>query len=162
MHSRQGQWIEKETLVRALLVALTVPGLFLASPSAFASVVHDKDSWFHVTESEHDFNICGDLATFNFESTGHVITTETKSGFHFTFIDNDVYTVDFDDPALGTWTARATETSTFNATPGDVITLHVGNNNIEGDVRIRELTTLIIGPDGDVRVDRTTFEVVGC
>src|SRR5918995_1731815 len=68
MHSRRHQWIEKETLVRTLLAALAVPGILLAPSPASASVVHDKDSWFDVTWSEHDFNICGDLATFNVES----------------------------------------------------------------------------------------------
>lgn len=41
------------------------------------------------------------------------------------------------------------------------MTLHVGNNNLEGDVRIRELLTLVIGADGEVRVDSADFEVVG-
>ena len=140
---------------------LMIAVMWVAS-AASAGVVHEKDSWFNLTETEHNFNICGDLATFTFESTGHAIATETKEGFHFTFVDNDFYTVDFDDPALGTWTARATETGNFNATPGDVTTLHIGNNNIEGDVRIRELLTLVIGPGGEVRVDRAVFEVVGC
>jgi hypothetical protein len=139
----------------ALLLVATM------SPAA-ADVVHEKDSWHNLTGTEHAFNICGDLATFTFESTGHTIATDTGSGFHFTFVNNVTYTVDFDDPALGTWTARATETAAFNATPGDVMTLHMGNNNIEGDVRIRELLTLVIGPGGEVRVDRTVFEVVGC
>lgn len=150
------------TARRAMYSTILMIAVVWPASAAWAGVVHEKDSWFNRTETQHDFNICGDLATFTSESTGHFIATETKGGFHFTFVDNDVYTVDFDDPALGTWTARATETSTFNATPGDVITLHVGNNNIEGDVRIRELRTLVIGPGGEVRVDRTVFEVVGC
>jgi hypothetical protein len=122
----------------------------------------DRDSWHNLTFTGHDINICGDLATFTGSATGHAIATDTGSGFHFTLVDNVTYTVDFDEPALGTWTARATETNTFNATPGDVMTLHFGNNNIEGDVRIRELMTLVIGPGGEVRVDRAVFEVVGC
>ena len=134
--------------------------MVVPSPASAAEVV--VDSWQDRIDVDHDVNICGDLATFTVSSTGHVITTDTGSGFHFTFADVDMYTVDFDDPSLGVWEGRATETSTFNATPGDVITLHVGNNNIEGDVRIRELTTLIIGPDGEVRVDTEVFEVVGC
>jgi len=147
----------------ALGGAVALPLFLMATISpAAAEVVHEKSSWRNLSLTEHDFNICGDLATFTFESTGHAIATDTGSGFHFTFVDNDSYTVDFDDPALGTWTARATETSTFNATPGDVMTLHIGNNNIEGDVRIRELLTLVIGPGGEVRVDRAVFEVVGC
>ena len=147
---------------RAMYSILLMIAVLWPASAASAAVLHEKDSWFNRTETAHDFNICGDLATFTFVTRGHSITTETARGFHFTFVENGVYTVDFDDPALGTWTARFTETTTFNATPGDVITLHIGNNNIEGDVRIRELETLVIGPGGEVRVERTVAEVVGC
>ena len=148
---------------RAIIcVAAAASALLAQAPAASAAVVPDKESWFHLEDVEHDVNICGDLATFTAESTGHTVAVDTGDGFHFDFVDVDFYTVDFDDPALGTWTARATETFQFNATPGDVLTVHVGNNNLEGDVRIRELLTLVIGPDGEVRVDRTDFEVVGC
>ena len=134
-----------------------------AASAASADVIHEKDSWFNRAGSDPDVvNICGDLATFTFDTTGHVITTATAEGIHVNFIHNDVYTVDFDDPALGTWTRRATYTEIFNATPGDVITMHFGNNSKEGDVRIRELVTLVIGPGGEVRVDRQVFEFVGC
>ena len=150
------------TARRAMYSILLMIAVMWPASAASADVLHEKDSWFNRTETEHDFNICGDLATFAFESTGHAITTETARGFHFTLVENGKYTVDFDDPALGTWTARFTETINFNATPGDVVTLHVGNNNIEGDVRIRELQTLVIGPGGEVRVDRTVVEIVGC
>jgi hypothetical protein len=152
----------------ATVYALVVVSSIAASTPAAAqppnkeqsAVIHE--SWHRLVTTQHDFNICGDLATFTFESTGHATAVDTGNGFHFTFTDVDFYTVDFDDPTLGTWTARATETSHFNATPGDVVTLHVGNNNIEGDVRIRELQTLVIGPGGEVRVDRAVAEVVGC
>jgi hypothetical protein len=151
------------TSIRAsLTVAASTALLLSVAPSAAAEVVHERSTWQNLLTVDHDVNICGDLATFTTESTGHAIATETEDGFHFTFVDNDVYTVDFDDPALGTWTARATETAAFNATPGDVITLQVGNNNIEGGVRIHELMTLVIGPGGEVRVERSVFEVVGC
>jgi hypothetical protein len=145
---------------RLLMLVLTGLVLSVTSPATAADVV--RDSWSNRIEIQHDVNICGDLATFTFSSTGHVITTDTGSGFHFEFVDVDMYTVDFDDPSMGVWEGRATETSTFNATPGDVITLHVGNNNIEGDVRIRELKTLVISPDGQIRVDTEVFDVVGC
>lgn len=145
---------------RFVMLFLTGVMMAVAPPAAAAEVV--RDSWHNRTGIQHDVNICGDLATFTFSSTGHTIAIDTGSGFHFEFVDVDMYTVDFDDPSLGVWEGRATETATFNATPGDVITLHVGNNNIEGEVRIRELTTLVIGPDGTVRVDTEVFEVVGC
>jgi len=145
-----------------MCVAAAASALLAQAPTASAAVVSDKESWHHLVTVEHAVNICGDLATFTFESTGHTVAVDTGSGYHFEFVDVDFYTVDFDDPALGTWTARATETAHFNATPGDVVTLHVGNNNLEGDVRIRELLTLVIGADGEVRVDSADFEAVGC
>jgi hypothetical protein len=151
------------TPVTTTLTAVASTALLLSvAPPAAAEVLHERSIWKDLLTVDHDFNICGNLATFTTESTGHAIATETEDGFHFTFVDNDVYTVDFDDPALGTWNGRATETTTFNATPGDVITLQVGNNNIEGDVRIHEQMTLVIGADGEVRVERSDFEVVGC
>ena len=150
------------TARRAMYSILLMIAVMWPASAASADVLHEKDSWFNRTETAHDFNICGDLATFTFVTRGHAISTETAQGSHFTLVENGKYTVDFDDPALGTWTARFTETINFNATPGDVVTLHVGNNNIEGDVRIRELQTLVIGPGGEVRVDRAVFEVVGC
>ncbi len=128
---------------------------------ADASVVHEKDSWQNITETSHDFNICGDLATFTFTLRGHTHATDTGSGFHFNMVATGKYTVEFDDPALGTWSARLTENAAFNATPGGVVTLHIGNNSNEGGVRIHELVTLVIGPDGTVRVDRAVAEVVG-
>jgi hypothetical protein len=142
--------------------AAALSAVALQAPYASAAAVPERESTHHVVSSAHDLNICGDLATFTFELTGHSTAVDTGNGFHFSLAEVAFYTVDFDDPALGTWTARATETIQFNATPGDVVTLHIGNNNIEGDVRIRELMTLVIGPGGAVRVERTVAEVVGC
>jgi hypothetical protein len=142
--------------------AAALSAVAVQAPYASAAAVPERESTHHVVTSGHDLNICGDLATFTFESTGHSTAVDTGNGFHFSLTEVAFYTVDFDDPALGTWTARATETIQFNATPGDVVTLHVGNNNIEGDVRIRELMTLVVGPDGTVRVERTVAQVVGC
>ncbi|MBA2699702.1 MAG: hypothetical protein H0U61_13200 [Nocardioidaceae bacterium] len=132
------------------------------APSAAASAVHEKDSFHNATEVEHDFNICGDLATFTFTVSGHTVATDTGAGFHISGAEHGRYTVDFDDPALGSWSARFAENFSFNATPGGTVTLHIANNNVEGDVRIHESLTLIVGPDGDVRVDRTVAEVDGC
>lgn len=129
---------------------------------ADAAVVHQKDSWQNITETGHDMNICGDLATFTFTLRGHTHATDNGSGFHFNMVATGKYTVEFDDPALGTWSARLTENAAFNATPGDVVTLHIGYNANEGSVRIHELVTLVIGPDGTVRVDRAVGEAVGC
>jgi hypothetical protein len=55
------------------------------------------ESRHHLVTTQHDFNICGDLATFTFETTGHTTPVDTGNGFHFSFTDVDFYTVDFDD-----------------------------------------------------------------
>jgi len=133
-----------------------------AAPAASADVVHDKQSWHHATETQHDFNICGDLATFTFTTTGHTISTDTGTGFHVNGVENGKYTVVFDDPSLGEWDAQFTETFHFNATPGGTVNSEVGNNNIEGNVRIHELMTFTVSPDGVVHVDKTVAVVDGC
>jgi len=133
-----------------------------AAVPASAVVVHDVESWHHLTKTAHDFNICGDLATFTFTTTGHAISTDTGAGFHFNDVENGKYTLVFDDTALGTWTARFTETFHFNATPGGVVNIEVGNNSIEGTVRIHELMTFTVDPAGVVHVDKTVAVVDGC
>ena len=102
-------------------ILLMIAVMWPASAASAAGCT--RDSWFNRTETEH--NISTSAVTSRpsrSRSTGHAISTETAQGSHFTFVDHGVYTVDFDDPALGIWTARFTETFTFNATPGDVIT----------------------------------------
>src|SRR5215213_5055567 len=82
---------------RAMCSILLILAVLWPASAASAEVVHDKDSWFNRTSTGHDLNICGDLATFTFETRGHSISTETARGFHVTLIENGVYTVDFDD-----------------------------------------------------------------
>jgi hypothetical protein len=124
--------------------------------------VHEKESWHHRTFVAHDFNICGDLGTFTFDTSGHVISTDTGTGFHFNLAEVATYTLVFDDPALGTWSARATESTVFNANPGDKVTFHTAFNSFEGPVKIRERVTLVIDANGVVRVDNAIAEVDGC
>lgn len=150
--------------MRLHIVGLPVAAvvLSLAPAVATADVVHHKESWRHRITVVHDFNICGDLATFTFDSSGHMITTDTGSGFHLSFQERDTYTVDFDDPALGTWTARSTETGSFHATPGGAETFHFIANEREGPVRIHYRETFVVDANGNVRVDAAQFEVDGC
>jgi hypothetical protein len=63
---------------------------------------------------------------------------------------------------LGTWLARATESTVFNANPGDTLTFHTAFNSFEGPVKIRERVTLVIDANGVVRVDNAIAEVDGC
>jgi hypothetical protein len=50
----------------------------------------------------------------------------------------------------------------FNATPGGTVVIASAFNSFEGPIRIHEMTTLVVGPDGSVRVDNATFVVDEC
>ena len=63
--------------------AAVVAAAAVQAPYASATVVHERESTHRVVTSEHDLNICGDLATFTFESTGHSTAVDTGDGFHF-------------------------------------------------------------------------------
>ena len=152
-----------DKIMRVRTVApLTALLLITVMPVAEAAAVHEKESWHHQTFVAHDFNICGDLGTFTFDTSGHVISTDTGTGFHFNLAEVATYTLVFDDPALGTWSARATESTVFNANPGDTVTFHTAFNSFEGPVKIRERVTLVIDANGVVRVDNAIAEVDGC
>jgi hypothetical protein len=144
------------------VASLTALLLITVMSAAEAAAVHEKESWHHRTFVAHDFNICGDLGTFTFDTSGHVISTDTGAGFHFNVAEVVTYTLVFDDPALGTWSARATESTVFNANPGDTVIFHAAFNSFEGPVKIRERVTLVIGADGVVGIDKAIAEVDGC
>jgi len=61
--------------------------------------------------------------------------------------------VTFDDPALGVWRGRGTETDAFTASPGDVQQLHMIFNGSEGPVRIHEHLQVVVAADWTLRVD---------
>ena len=65
------------TAGRAMYSILLMIAVMWPASAASADVLHEKDSWFNRTETEHDFNICGDLATFTFVTSGHAISTDT-------------------------------------------------------------------------------------
>jgi hypothetical protein len=46
--------------------------------------------------------------------------------------------------------------------PTEIDTLSTVANTFEGPVRIHERTTLVVGPDGAVRVEGSQFDFVGC
>jgi len=145
---------------RLVLLAAVTPLLLM--PSAGADVVHQKESWVHQTTVAHDFNVCGDLATFTFDARGHLFTTDTGSGFHVSYQDHYTYTLVFDDPALGTWSARTTETGSFHATPGGAGVDRFTLVAFEGPVTIRERFVFVVDAKGEVRVDTDVAEVDGC
>jgi hypothetical protein len=120
---------------------------------AAATVTHDGSRTFRVTETAHDLNICGFPATFDFVVSAEWHSTETDRGFHFQLTEIARWTVTFDDPALGVWDGRSTETDTFTATPGEVLEGHLVFNGSEGPVRIHEHQQVVVAADGSLRVD---------
>jgi hypothetical protein len=135
------------TLVGALVCAVGFPA------SAAATATHDGSRTFRVHESAHDLNICGFPATFDFVVTTEWHAVEANGRFHFQLTEIARWTVTFDDPALGIWQGRGTETDAFNASPGEAFQLHVVFNGREGPVRIHENQHVIVGADGDLQVD---------
>jgi hypothetical protein len=145
-------------LVCAIICAAALPA------GAAATVAHDGSRTFRVTESGHDLNICGFPGTFNMVISGEWHSTETSAGFHYQLSEVSRWTVTFDDPALGVWSGRGTETISFTASPGDVLTFHDIFNGSEGPVRIHEHQTFVVAADGTLRVniDQVTTDYASC
>jgi len=134
-------------IVCAIACAVAFPAV------AAATVTHDGSRTFRVTETEHNYNICGFFGTFDFVVTSEWHSTEANGGFHFQLTEVSRWTVTFDDPALGVWDGRGTETIAFTASPGDVLQFHVIFNGSEGPVRIHEHEQIVVAADGTLRVD---------
>jgi hypothetical protein len=146
-----------------LVCAIACAAAFPAG--AFASATHGRSRTFRVTEPPaHDLNICGFPGTFNMVISGEWNSTETSAGYHFQLSEVSRWTVTFDDPALGIWSGRGTETISFTASPGDVVTFHDIFNGSEGPVRIHEHQTFVVAPDGTLRVDinQVTTDYTAC
>jgi hypothetical protein len=120
---------------------------------AAATVSHDGSRTFRVTETDHDLNICGFPATFDFVVTTEWHSVETAGSFHFQLTEIARWTVTFDDRALGVWNGRSTVTDTFDASPGVVLQGHLIFNGSEGPVRIHEHQQVVVAADGTLRVD---------
>lgn len=152
--------------VAVLVSIMLAAGLFLAAaPAAAAPVDVVRDQIVEVGGGgEPNFNICGDLGRFDF----NVITRYTvvyhpdSEYFHFEAVSIGSYTLTFLDPSLGVWKGTIREVGTGQATPGGTFVLTLRFNSFEGPVRIQELITNVVGPDGTIRVDRSTATVVGC
>jgi hypothetical protein len=149
---------------RRLLTVLALAVGLLCVPSAASAtppeVVHEQQV---ILESGTDLNICGDLAVFQFSGKASFTFVDMSDGvFHFQATEGGTYTVTFLDSSLGVWESRWRETASVQATPGGTFTLSVTNNSREGPVRIHELTTFVVGPDGTIRVDSYKTDVVGC
>ena len=152
---------------RLIPVAGVVAGLMTAITPAVAQaaappeVVHDQVMF--TGEDLNVVNICGDLADFRFSGEFQfTFVGMSDDVFHFESRSIGTYTVTFLDPSKGVWQATIREVDTVQATAGGTFTMVGVSNSFEGPVRIHELTTVVVGPDGTVRVDRSTVNFVGC
>jgi len=141
----------------AALAALAITGPALAALPG--KVDQFRDSIHHATEVEHDVNICGDLGTFTFDVTSHTHAVDNGTTFVFDLHETYTYTLVFDDPALGTWTAHAAENIHFVANPGGTVFQNTFNSK-EGPIQIIQHAQFHTDAAGNVRVDRT-FEKIG-
>jgi hypothetical protein len=148
---------------RLLVLMATLVGLVLVPASqAVASVEQVHDTVRHDVFTVHDSNICGNEGTFTFDVSSHTHVVDMGDGrFAFNFTQVYTYTLVFDDPTLGTWTARTTETIVHvsNAS-GDII--HDNQSAREGPVQIIVHQQLRFETDGTVTVDREFERIVGC
>ena len=134
-------------LVGALACAVGFPA------AAAATATHEGSRTFRVHESGHDLNICGFPDTFDFVVTTEWHAVEANGRVHSQLTEIARWTVTFDDPALGVWDGRGTETEVFTASPGEAFQFHVIFNGSEGPVRIHEHQQVVVGADGNQRVD---------
>lgn len=149
---------------RVIPIACTIACIAAFPAPAAATAIHDGARGTEVTEDVHDLNICGFLGTFDMVTRFEWHSTEANGGYHFQMTERSRWTVTFDDPALGVWDGRGTETTAFNASPGDVLTFHTVFNGREGPVRIHEHQTFVVGADGTLRVnnDQVTTDYGAC
>jgi hypothetical protein len=138
---------------RALLVVCAIACAAALPAVAAATVTHDGSRTFRVTETGHNFNICGQLGTFDMVISTEWHATEANGGIHFQLTETSRWTVTFDDPALGVWNGRGTETAVLAQTRGQTLEYHLIFNGSEGPVRIHEFLQILVAADGTVRVD---------
>jgi hypothetical protein len=145
-------------LVATIAAALLA---FLPTTGALATVDQSHDSVHHEVKTGHDSNICGNPGTFTFDVTSHTHTIDNGKNYVFDLHETYRYTLVFDDPALGTWTAHAAENIHLVANRrGD--TFKSTFNSKEGPVQIIQHVTFRTDADGNVSADRTYERVVGC
>jgi hypothetical protein len=144
-----------------------IPAVCLVATLAFASaasatVTQTFERVWHNTTTDHGVNICGNLATFTTDASWHVHGVDRDNGtFFYNYEQNYTYTVDFDDPALGTWTARATESIAHLYTGAQEI-FHDNLVDMEGPVQIIVHEQLHWDASGNLTVDQEINRVVGC
>ena len=145
-------------LIALLSLTLLTAGAAQAAPP---KVDHHQELDVHTETAP---NICGDLAVFDFNVKGSITTVVQvpDEAFHIHATWVGTYTVTFLDPSLGVWESTVREVISAQATPGGTFVFRFIANSHEGPVRIHETIAFVVGQDGTIRVDRYTFDVVGC
>lgn len=95
--------------MRRLLFLIVTVGLLGLVPAGLASAAVDQTTIRCVMKSFsfHDTNICGNEATWTVDVSSHTHFVVRDDGtFAYNFTQFYTYTLVFDDPTLGTWTAR--------------------------------------------------------
>ena len=135
-----------------------LPGTALGGGPALVS--HDR---FEFAHQETNLNICGDLGVFSFSGRTVVTLVELEDdAFHFILTERGTYTLTFLDGEQETWDSRFVETVSVHAPPNGSFKVIVAFNSFEGPIRIHEMTTFVVGPDGTVRIDDQRFVVDEC
>jgi hypothetical protein len=142
-----------------LLIGTTILLAFVPATSALATVDQTHDSVHHEVKSGHDTNICGNPGTFTFDVMTYTHVLDNGTTFVFDLHESYTYTLVFDDPALGTWTAHAAENIHYVANRSGEVFMHNFNSK-EGPIQIIQHQRIQIDADGNVKVDRT-FERIG-
>jgi hypothetical protein len=146
---------------RLLATALTIALVLATATSAPAAVNQDRDSQRHEVHTDHNFNICGDLATFTFDVTWRFHAVDNGTTLAGTYTETFRYSLVFDDPSLGTWTGHGTETVQLAENHSGTV-FHDIFNSREGPVQIIEHLQFHTDADGNVTLDRTFERHVGC
>jgi hypothetical protein len=142
-----------------LLIGTAILLAFVPATSALATVDQTRDSVHHEVKSGHDTNICGNPGTFTFDVMTYTHVLDNGTTFVFDLHESYTYTLVFDDPALGTWTAHAAENIHYVANRSGEVFMHNFNSK-EGPIQIIQHQRIQIDADGNVKIDRT-FERIG-
>jgi hypothetical protein len=146
---------------RLSLLGAAILVLLLPATGASAAVGQTRDSAHHEVFTGHDLNICREAGTFTFDVTWHSHSLDTGTNFLFDYTEAVKYTLVFDDPSLGTWSAHNAETTHFVANRGGSVFLENFNGR-EGPVQIIEHVQFHTDAEGNVTVDRSFERHVGC
>ena len=145
-----------------LALGLTIGALMLPA-AALAASPEVRLGQFDIIGEETNTNICGDWGVFRFTGTGTFTVVDFGNGvLQVQVLERATYTLTFLDELQETWDSRFVQAFTFHATPGGTVVRTFALNSFEGPIRIHETMTLVIGPDGSVRVDIATAVVDEC